>query len=93
MTDFTEYTEQASSGLKDGLRQAHDINVATIDVLRNLTSVMVPISVATLPNADKLVPTIDSAVTRGYDALLKAVEAQYEVAFKALGQLNSFGAA
>jgi hypothetical protein len=90
MTDFAEYTAQASTGLEDSLHQAHDINVATIDVLRNLTSVLVPMSVNALPNADTLVPAIDTAVARGYDALLQAVESQYDFAFKALGQLNSF---
>lgn len=92
MTDFTEQARTANTAVADGLRQAKDINVATIKVLQGLTSVLVPLSVSMLPNSEKLVPAIDTVVGRSFETVLTVVASQYDFGVAALDQLGSAAA-
>jgi hypothetical protein len=89
MTEYTEYTRTASAAVAEGLQQAKDIKLATIEVLKSLTSVLVPMSVALLPDSEKLVSTIDTAVERSFDTALKVVESQHQLGVTALDQWST----
>ncbi|MDQ2959629.1 MAG: hypothetical protein M3R48_01050 [Candidatus Dormibacteraeota bacterium] len=89
MTDYTEYTRTASDTAIENLQQAKDISLASIEVLKSLTSVLVPLSVSMLPKSQELVPTIDTVVNRSFDTIVKVVESQYKVGTDALHQLGS----
>lgn len=89
MTDYTEYTHKANAAVADGLRQAKGINLASIEVLQGLTSVLVPLSISMLPRSEEMVPTIDTVVNRTFETVAKVVEAQYGFGFAALDQLGS----
>jgi hypothetical protein len=67
-----------------------DCNGATTEVLKSITSVLVPLSVFMLPNSEKLVPAIDAVVDRNFDIVTKFVEWQYEFGITALNLLGSF---
>jgi hypothetical protein len=90
--DYTEYTRTAHAAMAEGLRQATDIKLATIEVLKSLTSVLVPLSVSVLPKSEHLVPAIDTVVDRGFDTMVKLVESQYEFGVATLDQLSSAAA-
>jgi hypothetical protein len=92
MTDYTAYTRTATNAVAEGLQQAKDINLASLEVLQNLTSVMVPLGVSILPQSDKLVPAIDSMVERTFATVVKVVDAQYKFGATALDQLGAAAA-
>lgn len=92
MTDFTDYTPTAKGAIADGLRQAKDINLASLEVFRSLTSFLAPLSVVMLPKSEELVPTIDTVVDRSFDTVVKVVEWQYGIGVAALDQLGSAAA-
>ena len=92
MTDYTDTAATTTAAVVDRLRQAKEINLAAIGVFESLTSVLVPLSVSMLPNAEQLVPNIDTVVHRSFDTFAKAVESQYELGFAALDQLGSAAA-
>ena len=91
-TDFTEYTRTANAAVAEGLRQTTDIKLAATEVLKNLTSVLVPLTVSTLPGSEKIVPAIDTVVDRSFDIVAKLVEAQYEFGIAVLNQAKSAAA-
>ena len=92
MTDYTEYSRTANTAVTEGLNQAKDISLATIEVFQSLASVLVPLSVSMLPGAEKLVPAIDTVVDRTFDIVVKLVESQYEFGVAGLDQLSSAAA-
>jgi hypothetical protein len=91
-TDHTKYTRTANAAVAEGLRQVTDIKLATIEVLKSLTSVLVPLSISMLPKSEELVPAIDTVVDRSFDTVVKVVELQYEFGVAALDQLSSAAA-
>jgi ABC-type branched-subunit amino acid transport system substrate-binding protein len=92
MTDYTAYSRTATTAIAEGLQQAKDINLATLEVLQNLTSVLVPLSVSMLPKSEKLVPAIDTVVDRTFATIVKVVDAQYKLGATALDQLGAAAA-
>lgn len=81
--------QRANAVLVRGISEAQAINVGTIEVLRNVTAVLVPLSVSVLPNRQRLVPAIDRVVARGYDTAVRLVEAQYDLALSALSRVGT----
>ena len=63
--------------------------LAATEVVKSITSVLVPLSVFMLPNSEKLIPAIDTVVDRNFDIVTKFVEWQYEFGVSALNQLAS----
>jgi hypothetical protein len=92
MTDYTTYTRSATTAVAEGLQQAKEINLATLEVLQNLTSVLVPLSVSMLPKSEKLVPAIDTVVERTFATIVKLVDSQYKFGATALDQLGAVAA-
>lgn len=90
MTDTTDYTRNATAAIKEGLEQTTEIKLAATDVLKSITSVLVPLSVFMLPNSEKLIPAIDTVVDRNFDMLSKFVEWQLDFGVAAVNQLGSF---
>jgi hypothetical protein len=74
---------QPSHDLIDGIRQAESIQVAAIDVLRELASLMVSTS-AIVPGGDRWVPALDRAVATGFGTVTSLVHLQYSVGVRAL---------
>ena len=89
MTDYTEYTRTANAAVAEGLRQITDVKLATTEVLHSLTSVLVPLNVALLPESEEFVPAIDTVVDRTFDIVIKLVESQYEFGIAALDHVSS----
>ena len=89
MTDYADNTRKATAEIADGLRQTTEIKLAATEVLKSLTSIMVPLSVFALPNSEQLIPAIDAVVDRNFDMVTKLVEWQYEFGIAALNQLGS----
>jgi hypothetical protein len=89
MTDYADYTRTANAAVAEGLRQTTDIKLAATEVLKNLTSVLVPLTISTLPGSEKLVPAIDTVVDRSFDIIAKVVESQYEFGIAALDHVSS----
>jgi hypothetical protein len=89
MTDYTDNTRKATAEIAEGLRQTTEIKLAATEVLKSLTSIMVPLSVFALPNSEQLIPAIDAVVDRNFDMVTKLVEWQYEFGIAALNQLGS----
>ena len=81
--------QRANTVLVRGISEAQAINLGTIEVLRNVTSVLVPLSVAALPRNERLVPALDRVVARGYDAASRVVSAQYDLALAALDRVGT----
>jgi hypothetical protein len=92
MTDYADNTRKATAEIADGLRQTTEIKLAATEVLKSLTSIMVPLSVFALPNSEQLIPAIDAVVDRNFDMVTKLVEWQYEFGIAALNQLGSVAA-
>jgi hypothetical protein len=88
MARNNEYLRRTNAVLADGLTTGKRISVDAIDVMHSLASLLVPVSVAAFPNREQLVPSIDSAVDRGYDVLTRAVEVPYDRAVAALDRLS-----
>jgi hypothetical protein len=89
MTDYADYTRTATAEIAESLRETTEIKLAANEVLKSVTSVLVPLSVFMLPNSEKLIPAIDAVVDRNFDAVTKFVEWQYEFGVAALNQLAS----
>jgi hypothetical protein len=89
MTDYAEYARTATAEIAENLRQTTEIKLAATEVLKSITSVLVPLSVFMLPNSEKLIPAIDTAVDRNFDIVTKFVEWQYEFGVATLNQLGS----
>jgi hypothetical protein len=89
MTDYADYTRTANATVAEGLRQTTDIKLAATEVLKNLTSVLVPLTVSALPKSEKLVTAIDTVVDHSFDIVAKLVESQYEFGIAALNQVSS----
>jgi hypothetical protein len=89
MTDYADNTRKANAEIAEGLRQTTEIKLAATEVLKSLTSIMVPLSVFALPNSEQLIPAIDAVVDRNFDMVTKLVEWQYEFGIAALNQLGS----
>jgi len=89
MTDYADNTRKANDEIAEGLRQTTEIKLAATEVLKSLTSIMVPLSVFALPNSEQLIPAIDAVVDRNFDMVTKLVEWQYEFGIAALNQLGS----
>jgi hypothetical protein len=83
---MTEYGESrtTTTAISDALDQSREIALAATDVLKSITSVMVPLSVFLLPNADALIPKIDQVVDRNFGVVVKVVEWQHDLGAKAL---------
>ena len=69
--------------LIDGIRQAESIQVAAIDVLRELASLAVSAS-AIVPGGDRWVPALDRAVSGGFGTVTSLVHWQYSVGVRAV---------
>jgi hypothetical protein len=78
-----------TTAIAAGLERSTEIALATTEVVKSITSVLVPLSVFMLPNAETLIPAIDKVVDRNFGILLKVVEWQHEIATAALGHLGS----
>jgi hypothetical protein len=89
MTDYADYTRTANAAVAEGLQQTTEIKLAATEVLKSITSVLVPLSVFALPNSEKLIPAIDTVVNRNFDVVTKFIEWQYEFGMAALKQLGS----
>ena len=89
MTDTTDYTRNATAAIKEGIEQTTEIKLAATEVLKSITSVLVPLSVFMLPNAEKLIPAIDTVVDRNFDMMTKFVEWQQDFGLAAVKQLGS----
>jgi hypothetical protein len=74
---------QAPKELIDGLRQAENIQVAAIDVLRDLASIAVCAS-AIVPGGDLWVPALDRAVAGGFGTVTTVLRWQYSVGVRAV---------
>ena len=74
---------QAPKDLIDGLRQAESLQVAAIDVLRDLASLAVSAS-AIVPGGDLWVPALDRAVAGGFGTVTNLVRWQYSVGVRAV---------
>jgi hypothetical protein len=74
---------QAPKELIDGLRQAESIQVAAIDVLRDLASLAISAS-AIVPGGDRWVPALDRAVAGGFGTVATVVRWQYSVGVRAV---------
>jgi hypothetical protein len=62
---------------------------AATEVLKSITSVLIPLSVFMLPNRETLIPAIDKVVDRNFGIVLKVVEWQHELGAAALSHLGS----
>ncbi|HUZ69865.1 MAG TPA: hypothetical protein VMU65_09155 [Candidatus Saccharimonadales bacterium] len=89
MTDTTGSTRSVNAAIVEGLEQTEEITLAATDVLKSITSILVPLSVYMLPNSEKLTADIDTAVDRNFGMVTKLIERQYEMGFAALKQLGS----
>jgi len=73
MTDYADNTRtpmlQSQKAPADNGDQA-----AATEVLKSITSVLVPLTVFMLPNSEKLIPAIDTVVDRNFDIVTKFVE-------------------
>jgi hypothetical protein len=88
MSDYADYTRTATAEIAENLRQTTEIKLAATEVVKSITSVLVPLSVFMLPNSEKLIPAIDTVVDRNFDIVTKLVEWQYEFGVAALNQLG-----
>ena len=88
MSDYADYTRTATAEIVENLRQTTEIKLAATEVVKSITSVLVPLSVFMLPNSEKLIPAIDTVVDRNFDIVTKLVEWQYEFGVAALNQLG-----
>jgi hypothetical protein len=89
MTDTTASTRNVNAAIVEGLEQTEEITLAATDVLKSVTSILVPLSVYMLPNSEKLTADIDTVVDRNFGMVTKLIERQYEMGFAALKQLGS----
>jgi len=89
MTDTTGSTRSVNAAIVEGLEQTEEITLAATDVLKSITSILVPLSVYMLPNSEKLTADIDTVVDRNFGMVTKLIERQYEMGFAALKQLGS----
>ena len=89
MTDYADYTRTANAAVAEGLQRTTEIKLAATEVLKSITSVLVPLSVFALPNAEELIPAIDTVVDRNFAVVTKFVEWQYEFGIATLKQLGS----
>ena len=76
MPQTTEYLQNATTSLTESLRQARSIHEDGIEVLRDLTAVLLPL------------PVLDGAVQRGFDAVVSMVGSQYDLAARLLERLT-----
>ena len=82
-------TRTVNAAIAEGLEQTTGIKLAATEVLKSITSVLVPLSVFMLPNSEKLIPAIDTVVDRNFDIVTKFVESQYEFGIAALNLVGS----
>ncbi|TMC46260.1 MAG: hypothetical protein E6J20_21275 [Chloroflexi bacterium] len=87
MPQTTEYLQQASTTFAESLRQARTIHEDSIEVLRDLTAVLLPLGVVAAPGAGRILPVLDDAVQRGFDAIAGAVGSQYDLAGRVLERI------
>ena len=88
MTEHVDY-RTTTAAIAEGIDRSTEIALATTEVVKSITSVLVPLSVFMLPNAEALIPAIDKVVDRNFGVVLKVVEWQHELATAALGRLGS----
>ena len=74
---------QAQKDLIDGIRQAESIQLAAIDVLRELTALVVSAS-AMVPGGDRWVPALDRAVSSAFGTVTNLVQWQYGMGVRAV---------
>jgi hypothetical protein len=74
---------EAPKDLIDGIRQAESIQVAAIDVLRELAALAVS-TTSIVPGGDRWVPALDRAVTSGFGTVTSLVHWQYSVGVRAV---------
>jgi hypothetical protein len=92
MSRVTSYVSNANAALAEGLLSGKEISLDAVAVLHSFASLLVPISVAIVPNGQRLVPSLDAAVDRGYDILAQAVELPYDRAVATLDRVSSAAA-
>ena len=89
MTDTTAPRRNVKAAIVEGLEQTEEITLAATDVVKSITSILVPLSVYMLPNSEKVMSTIDTVVDRNFGMVTAMIERQYEIGFAALNQLGS----
>ena len=89
MTDNAGPTRTLNAAVAEGLDQITEIKLAATEVLKSITSVLVPLSVFMLPNSEKLMPALDTVVDRNFDIVTKFVEWQHEFGIAALNLVGS----
>jgi len=67
----------------DALHQVRDIHLATMDVQRAAAAVLVPLTVAALPNREWVLPALDRTLDGAYDVASSVVRRQYDLAERA----------
>ena len=88
MTQHSEF-RTTTGAIAEGLERSTEIALATTEVVKSITSVLVPLSVFMLPNAETLIPAIDKVVDRNFGIVLKVIEWEHDIATAALGHLGS----
>ncbi len=74
---------QPPKDLIEGIRQAESIQVAAVDVLRDLAALAVCAS-GIVPGGDRWVPTLDRAIAGGFDTVTSVIHWQYTVGVRAV---------
>ncbi len=74
---------QPPKELIEGIRQAESIQVAAVDVLRDLAALAVSAS-GIVPGGDRWVPALDRAVAGGFDTVTSVIHWQYTVGVRAV---------
>jgi len=88
MSRVTSYVSNANAALAEGLLSSKEISLDAVAVLHSFAWLLVPIRVAIVPNGQRLVPSLDAAVDRGYDILAQAVELPYDRAVASLDRVG-----
>ncbi len=90
MTEYVDF-RTTTAAIAEGLDRSTEIALAATQVVKSITSVLVPLSVFMLPNSETLIPAIDKVVDRNFGIVLKVLEWQHEFGAAALGRLGSLG--
>jgi hypothetical protein len=76
-------TSEAPRDLVDGLRQAESIQIAALDVLRDLAAIAVS-ATSVVPGGGRCMPTLDRAVAGAFERLTDVVRWQYDMGVRAV---------
>jgi hypothetical protein len=88
MTKIDDTARGPAADAAASLREAQTLHLATLNLVRDATSAMLPLSATAVPNADRFVTTMDSLLREGFAVAAKAVETQYKFAAEAIERLS-----